>query len=143
MAMGIQVVFDAADPGKLADFWALALGYVPAPPPPGFDTWDDLARSVGLPEDRWGDQAAVTDPDGVGPRLYFQRVPEGKTAKNRVHLDIDPVGGGADPDTRWQRVTEHAKTLVAAGATVLREVHEPTGNCIVLQDPEGNEFCVH
>jgi hypothetical protein len=142
MSIGIQVVFDAAEPAKLADFWALALGYVIQPPPPGFDSWEDLCRAFGVPEDQWADKSAVVDPDGAGPRLFFQRVPEGKIAKNRVHLDINASAGMTDPEARWQRVTEYAEKLVAAGATVLDEVRDPLGNCIVLRDPEGNEFCV-
>src|SRR5215469_6393678 len=88
----IQVVFDAAEPSKLAEFWALALGYVTEPPPPGFSTWEDFARSINLPEEQWGDQASLIDPEGAGPRIYIQRVPEPKTAKNRVHLDVRVAG---------------------------------------------------
>ena len=73
----IQVVFDAAEPTRLADFWGLALGYGQEPPPPGFASWEDFARSINLPEERWGDQASLVDPAGAGPRLFFQRVPEG------------------------------------------------------------------
>ena len=72
----IQIVFDAADPEKLAEFWELALGYVPEPPPEGFASWEDFGRSIGLPESESGAQAARIDPAGAGPRLYFQRVPE-------------------------------------------------------------------
>ncbi|PRY42285.1 VOC family protein [Umezawaea tangerina] len=133
MAFGIQVTFDAHDPTKLAEFWALAAGYVFQPPPPGFATWEDFGRSIDLPEERWNDQSALIDPEGRGPRIYLQRVPEGKTAKNRVHLDIDP-----GPDK-----AAHVARLVEAGAVVVGEVDEPTGRCTVLQDPEGNEFCVH
>ena len=88
----IQVVFDAADPEKLAEFWGLALGYVAEPPPEGFGTWEEFARSAGIAEAEFGDQASRIDPAGEGPRLYFQRVPEGKTAKNRVHLDVHVAG---------------------------------------------------
>jgi hypothetical protein len=93
VARGIQVVFDANDPERLAGFWASALGYVAQPPPEGFASWDDWARDAGIPEENWNDARALVDPDGAGPRLFFQRVPEAKTAKNRVHLDVD-VGGG-------------------------------------------------
>jgi Glyoxalase-like domain len=88
----IQVAFDAADPPKLAAFWALALGCIPEPPPEGLASWEDFGRSIGMPEERFGDQAAVIDPEGAGPRVYFQRVPEGKTAKYRVHLDVRVAG---------------------------------------------------
>ena len=76
-----------------------------------------------------------------GPRLFFQPVPEGKTAKNRVHLDIRASAGMEGEDGR-QRARQHAKRLVEAGATVLHEKDEPIGWCIVMTDPEGNEFCV-
>lgn len=82
----IQIVFDAAEPAKLAEFWGLALGYVAEPPPEGFVSWEEFARSAGIPEARFGEVSSRIDPAGEGPRLFFQRVPEGKTAKNRVHL---------------------------------------------------------
>jgi len=67
----IQVTFDAAEPEKLAEFWALALGYVAEPPPEGFGSWEDFARSAGIPEQDWGEVASRVDPAGEGPRLYF------------------------------------------------------------------------
>lgn len=140
MTLDFQVTFDAADPAGLADFWAVALGYQRQPPPAGFGSWAEFAERISLPRERWDDMAAVVDPDGVRPRLLFQRVPEGKTAKNRVHLDVN-VGGEHD-DARWDRVLVHVGTLVAAGAAVLGEQHDQTGRCMVLRDPEGNEFCV-
>ncbi len=87
MTTAFQVVFDSADPNREARFWAAALSYELQPPPPGFDTWEDALRAAGIPEERWNDASAITDPDGSRPRLYFQRVPEGKTAKNRMHID--------------------------------------------------------
>jgi hypothetical protein len=141
MAIGVQVTFDAHDPPRLAEFWALALDYVLQPPPEGFASWEDFARSIGIPEEQWDKLAAVVDPDGVGPRLLFQKVPEGKTAKNRVHLDVN-AGAGAEDDQRRAVARAHVQKLVAAGGTVLREVDEATGWCLVMRDPEGNEFCV-
>jgi len=88
----IQIVFDAADPESLAAFWKMALGYDYESPPPDYASWEDFARERGLPEEEWGDQASLVDPQGEGPRIYFQRVPEGKTAKNRVHLDVRVAG---------------------------------------------------
>jgi len=73
----IQVVFDAAEPGKLAEFWGLALDYIVEPPPEGFVSWEEFARSARIPEEEFGDAASRIDPAGEGPRLYFQRVPEG------------------------------------------------------------------
>ncbi len=143
MALGFQVTFDARDPAGLAEFWALALEYQLQPPPAGYSSWYEFAAEIGLPEDEWDRLAAVVDPSGNGPRVLFQRVPEGKTAKNRVHLDINVSGGGVEPGTgRRQVVAEHVERLVSAGATYLTEVDEPTGYCVVLRDPEGNEFCV-
>ncbi len=139
MAIPVQITLDAHDPLRLAEFWAVALDYVVQPPPPGFDSWDVFADSIGLPAEQRGRLAAVVDPAGAGPRVLFQRVPEPKEAKNRVHLDVHVSHGASD-----QRASAraHAERLVAAGATVQREVDEPTGWCLVLQDPEGNEFCL-
>lgn len=138
----IQVVFDSSDPARLADFWASALGYITEPPPPDFDSWEDWARAMGIPEDRWNDASAVIDPDGTGPRLFFQRVPEGKRAKNRVHLDIG-IGAGMEPDQRRAAVDAESERLTAAGASIERHQEERNEYWIVMQDPEGNEFCVH
>ncbi len=139
MAIGVQATFDAHDPGRLAAFWGEALGYTEQPPPPGFATWEDFGRHIDLPEERWGDFAALVDSDGVGPRLFFQRVPEGKTVKNRVHLDVNAGHGAID---RRAAIRSHMSQLVAAGATVVREMQEESGWWIVLADPEGNEFCL-
>jgi hypothetical protein len=142
MATTIQVVFDCADPARLADFWATALGYSTQPPPPDFGSWEDWARDMGIPEDRWNDAAAVVDPEGTGPRLFFQKVPEGKTAKNRLHLDIG-VGAGMEPDQRREAVDAEAARLTTHGASVVRHQEQRNEHWIVMQDPEGNEFCVH
>ena len=142
MAIGVQVTFDAHDPGRLAAFWAEALGYTEQPPPPGFATWQEFGRHIGLPEERWNDTAGLVDPDGVGPRLFFQRVPEDKTAKNRVHLDLNVGAAVSDPEQRRPVVRRRAEQLAAAGGAVVREVDEATGWCVVMTDPEGNEFCV-
>jgi hypothetical protein len=138
----IQVVFDAAEPGKLAEFWAVALDYVFEPPPEGYENWEDFGRSIGLPEEQFDDQAAVIDPAGEGPRLYFQRVPEGKTAKNRVHLDVRVAGREVGGEERKQLVSEKVEQLVQAGATLAWKSDDVRGSSVVLRDPEGNEFCV-
>ncbi|MGW3829553.1 VOC family protein [Streptomyces sp. NPDC005071] len=90
----IQVTFDCAEPERVARFWCEVLGYVVPPPPEGFATWDDYGRS--LPPEERGSWFACADPSGAGPRLYFQRVPEGKVVKNRVHLDAS-AGSGLVP----------------------------------------------
>ena len=144
MATSIQLVFDTADPDRQARFWAEALGYRLQPPPDGFDSWESFLRSEGIPEDRWNEASAITDPDGKGPRIFFQRVPEGKTAKNRLHLDINASGGrGVALDDRKQRVAEEVKRLKSLGATDERGAIERDGEYWVrMNDPEGNEFCI-
>jgi hypothetical protein len=141
VATPIQVVFDCADPNVLAPFWAAALGYIEQPPPDGFHSWEDWARENGIPEERWNDAGAVVDPDGVRPRIYFQRVPEGKVVKNRVHLDLNVSIGIEDPDKR-PKVEQEAKRLEGLGAAIFRVAEERGEFWIVMQDPEGNEFCL-
>jgi hypothetical protein len=142
MAIAVQVSFDAADAPKLAEFWAVALDYVLEPPPEGFDSWDDWARSAGIPEELWSNYGAVVDPAGKGPRLFFQNVPEGKTAKNRVHLDVNVGAGSADEAECRRKVDAHVERLVAAGGTVVVDKEEQGQRWVVMLDPEGNEFCV-
>ena len=144
MAIKLQVVFDAADPPALAAFWGEAIGYVQEDPPEGFDSWEAWAVANILPCVDWDRYAARFDPDGVGPRLYFQRVPEPKTAKNRVHLDLAVSGGRRTPaEERRRQVAAAVERALAAGATTLGEVDEDDEFWVVLQDPEGNEFCMH
>ncbi len=138
MSFSLQVSFDADDPPTLAQFWAVALGYVLQPPPDGFDSWPAFIESVGLPVDEVDNYSALVDPDGRGPRLFFQKVPEGKQAKNRVHLDVN-VGA---PDHDWAKVSSHAEKLREAGGTVVEERTDKMSRWIVMLDPEGNEFCV-
>ena len=144
MAIRLQVTFDAADPPALAAFWAEAIGYVEQDPPDGFDSWEAWAVANDVPREDWDKYDSRVDPDGVGPRLYFQRVPEPKTAKNRVHLDLAVSGGRGTPSEEIRRqVAAAVERAVAAGATKLREVDELGEHWVVLQDPEGNEFCIH
>ncbi|MCP4303884.1 MAG: VOC family protein [bacterium] len=143
MSISVQVTFDAADPAALADFWAVALDYVIPPPPAGYESWDDWARGVKIPEENWNDARALIDPDGVGPRLFFQRVPEGKTVKNRVHLDVN-AGGGPTVEfaDRVDNVDRHVDTLLDLGAAKIAVFGERGEYWVTLADPEGNEFCV-
>jgi Glyoxalase-like domain len=144
MAVRLQVVFDAADPPKLAAFWGEAIGYVEEDPPDGFDSWEAWAVANDLPREDWDNYASRVDPDGTGPRLFFQRVPEPKTAKNRVHLDLTVSGGRDSPiEDRRRRVADAAERAVAAGATRVKTYDEAGQHWVVLQDPEGNEFCLH
>jgi hypothetical protein len=141
MSVGVQVTFDAHEPQRLGRFWASTLGYIEQPPPDGFDSWADFLDSINWPVDERDDFYAVVDPEKKGPRLYFQRVPEGKTAKNRVHLDVN-VGAGLAGDERRSAVRRRADELVALGATEVREADERGEYWIVMQDLEGNEFCL-
>jgi hypothetical protein len=144
VATRVQVVFDCADPNRLAHFWAEALGYKVQDPPEGFDSWEAFLREMKVPEEEWNSASAVVDPGGAGPRIFLQRVPEGKVVKNRVHLDLNVTGGPGEPlESRKSRVYAEMDRLVAAGAVKVREVDEPRGYCMVMQDPEGNEFCLH
>lgn len=117
---------DATDPHRIAAFWAVALGYVDEP---GYDE---------------ADGASIIDPGGKGPAIGFLRVPERKTAKNRMHIDIRVAGEPPwDMTEREQRIRAKVRDLAAAGATAVRE--ETYGGQlghVVMLDPEGNEFCV-
>jgi hypothetical protein len=143
MPFAVQITVDCADPATLADFWAAALGYVLDPPPKGFSTWPEALSAWNVPESDWGKASAVVDPTGVGPRLFFQRVPEEKVVKNRVHLDVKASAGPGTPmDIRRAAVATVTDRLVELGATLLTHVEELGIYWAVLQDPEGNEFCV-
>jgi Glyoxalase-like domain len=144
MSREIQVTFDCADPGAEATFWAEVLGYDLQPPPPGFDSWDAALDAWGVPEDQRNSRSALVDPDGARPRLFFQRVPEGKTAKNRVHLDVR-AAPGLEGEERMAALEAEAERLVGLGATRVRRFEpgeEMSGGFLVMQDPEGNEFCL-
>jgi hypothetical protein len=119
MAVRYQIVIDCRDPEPLARFWAAALGYEFEPPPEGFATWDDYWRDVGVGEEELGvGEDRIIDPNGSGPRIWFQVVPELKAVKNRLHLDISVSGGRAFPiETRRQRVDAEAERLAGLGAS--------------------------
>lgn len=136
-----QVTFDCAEPERLARFWCEVLGYVVPPPPEGFATWDDYKQSQ--PSEQRDSWFACVDPTGVGPRLYFQRVPEGKTAKNRVHLDVR-AGTGLVGEERLATLEAECARLAALGAVHERTLYadEENESCIVMRDIEGNEFCL-
>jgi catechol 2,3-dioxygenase-like lactoylglutathione lyase family enzyme len=138
--MRTQVTFDCADPHAQAEFWAQVFGVAVED---HTQLIDDLIGSGRMdPADRivldgrsaFRDVAACSDPAGLEPRLFFQRVPEGKTAKNRVHLDIHV------PDHRKESEVER---LVLLGATLIEKHSDRGPLTYVLRDPEGNEFCLH
>ncbi len=137
----VQVTFDCADPRAVADFWKAVLGYVDPPIPAGFDSLD--AAEASLPVEQQGANWACQDPDGVGPRLYFQRVPEAKAVKNRVHLDVR-VAVGLTGDERLAVLQTEGDRLEALGARRVRllPADDENESCLVMQDVEGNEFCL-
>ncbi|MCX5131540.1 hypothetical protein OG458_18745 [Streptomyces sp. NBC_01281] len=144
-----KLVIDAADPHAQADFWSAALGYTAED---NSALIEQLLGLGALPAEAtvdfhgraaFRDLIAVRHPDdpydtehgtGLGRRILFQRVPEPKTGKNRLHLDLHPGEGRRD---------DEVERLRALGAAVLRDVKEPSGAWVVMADPEGNEFCVH
>ena len=143
MSQRFTLTLDAADPKALGTFWATALGYVEEPPPKPYATWQETFEGWNLPAERWNDAYAVVDLAGIGPRFFLQKVPERKTAKNRLHLDVwvpdETRENPASPDDK----RAHAAHLVERGATILHEMDQPgLGFWVVMADPEGNEFCV-
>jgi len=147
MPVRYQLVMNCADPDRLAHFWAAALGYELAPAPVGFATWNDFYRHIGVPEEMIGNGAdRISDPDGHGPAIWFQVVPDAKTITNRLHLDIHASGERTDPiEVRKQRVDAEAKRLAALGATLLGSSDEEGLDhyAVAMKDPEGNEFDVN
>jgi Glyoxalase-like domain len=143
VATSVQVVFDCADPSRMTEFWAATLGYKEDDPPQGFASWPEWLTAHGVPEEEWNSASACSDPEGVGPRLYFQRVPESKTVKNRVHLDVNAGGPrGTPPEERRRRVDAEVQRLLGLGATRLGVVEQYGEYCVNMRDPEGNEFDV-
>ncbi len=140
----LQVTVDCADPHALSLFWCEVLGYELDAPPPGFDTWEAALEALGVPEERRNDASACSAPPGPRPRLFFQKVPEGKTTKNRLHLDVR-AAPGLEGEQRMAALEAECDRLVALGATRLRrsEPEPPMSHgFIVMADPEGNEFCL-
>ena len=139
MAASFDLTLDCADARLLAEFWKTVLGYVDEPPPAPFTTREEWLAQFDLQDDDSADDGAwLCDPDGVGPRLSILKVPEPKTAKNRLHIDVRVRGDGS-PDVRWGRIRAESERLVKAGGSVVAEFD---GHHIMMADPEGNEFCV-
>ncbi|MFF9017933.1 VOC family protein [Streptomyces sp. NPDC014870] len=137
----VQITFDCAEPERVARFWCEVLGYVVPPPPEGFADW--AAYDGSLPPERQGAGFVAMDPTGAGPRLYFQRVPEGKVVKNRVHLDVRAATGLVGEE-RLAALEAECARLVALGAVrgQLLLADEYNESCLNMQDVEGNEFCL-
>ena len=147
MPARFSLTVDCADPDRLARFWAAALGYELEPPPAGFPTWDDYYRDLGVPEEDLGIGAdSISDPQGHGPRIWFQVVPETKAVKNRLHLDIHASGGRTVPiQARKQRVDAEASRLAGLGAAITGIMYQEGLDHygVAMTDPEGNEFDIN
>jgi len=155
MAVRYQLVINCIEPEPQARFWAAALGYVPAPPPDGFASWEDYQRDLGVPEMYISKELdRISDPQGSGPNIWFQVVEDRKTITNRLHIDIKASGDWSLPfKLRKQRVDAEAQRLVELGATMIGsstddddEDEDPDGTApyaVAMRDPEGNEFDIN
>ena len=144
--MGIQVVFDCANPDRLARFWAEALRYKLQDPPEGFETWEAFLASIGIPEEEWNDASGIVDPEGKGPRIYFQRMDTPKPTKNRLHLDLNASGGRKVPSAeRRKRIDAEVQRILGLGLGATKHHADEDGDSyfVTMLDPEGNEFDVH
>jgi hypothetical protein len=140
MARRVQVAIDCEFPDRLATFWAEALDYRVKEPPEGYETWS--AYSDAVASDPGEAFSKLVDPEGRGPNVLFHRVPEPKVVKNRVHLDVW-VGPEGDKNLRRPFVDAEARRLVALGAVHVRTDEDEVDYYAVMQDPEGNEFCIN
>lgn len=135
-----NITFDCANPRELSYFWADVLGYPRAEWPPELKA---QLLAGGLTEADLELKSVAQDPTGVGQRLFFQKVPEGKTAKNRIHLDISATPGRYPTP---EELDAEKDRIVALGATVVLKYDADWGGIrelhYVMQDPEGNEFCI-
>jgi hypothetical protein len=135
----VQIAIDCADTDALAIFWAEVLNYRLAQPPQGFASWPEFSRAVAVdPGEQW---SRLVDPDAAGPDLLFHRVPESKIVKNRIHFDIR-LAPGAPLAGRRTLVDAEANRLKGLGAVHVRTDEDEADYYAVMQDPEGNEFCI-
>lgn len=152
MSSTVQITFDAHDPRRLSAFWRDVLGYV-HPFPPGVEpsadadplvAWDDFLERAEVPGDQRNSASALEDPESFGPRIFFQQVPEHKTAKNRVHLDVRTASELRDEERMAALEAECERLVVLGGTRLERHDPEPPTSIgfIVMADPEGNEFCL-
>ncbi len=142
-AFDLHIVIDCADPDRVSRFWLEALGGYDFPfgVPEGFASWDEWADAQGIPEDQRNVGRTLVDKERDRPDIFFLQVPEAKAGKNRLHLDIK-VAPGLDAPARRKKIDEEAARLTALGATIAATMDEPDGYHLVMQDPEGNEFCL-
>jgi hypothetical protein len=142
MVVSLQIVIDCADPARLAEFWVNALHYQIQNPPTGYQSWEQFLQAQGIPQEDWNKASAIIDPQGIKPRIFFQRVPEQKTGKNRVHIDLNQSQPGTAPEERRQLVDTEVERLKSLGANELYRKEELNEYWVTMTDPEGNEFCV-
>ena len=146
MGISYQLVIDCASPEPLAQFWAEALHYVIEPPPAGHESWDECYRSIGVPEEELGGGAdSIADPDGEGPRIWFQVVPERKSIKNRFHIDVRASG---DRTPRSRPAAPSWRPRLRGWRARCDRLHaiEEEGldhYAVAMADPEGNEFDIN
>ena len=139
----LQIVFDSRDPPSLSKFYADALHYKLQYPPSGSESWADYLRGQGIPEEEWDNACPIVDPTGKGPRIYFQQLDTPKLGKNRIHIDINASEGLRVPlAKRKEQVSLEVQRLLNLGASKQQELEEMGEYCVVMLDPEGNEFCV-
>ena len=144
MAHPVQITFDCADVRRLSGFYVEALHYKVMDPPQGFPTWEAALETWGVPREEWDDGAHIVDPEGKGPRIYFQRMDTPKDRKNRLHLDVTVSGGRPVPlEERRRRIDAEAERLIGLGAKKEYPLDEPGHYSVTLTDPEGNEFCLN
>jgi hypothetical protein len=142
-AFDLHIVFDCADPDRVARFWMAALGGYdfPVGVPEGFATWDEWADANDIPVDRRNLGRTLVDKERNRPDIFFLQVPESKVSKNRVHLDIK-VAPGLGGEDRRTAIESEVDRLTALGATVASRIDDPDGFHVIMQDPEHNEFCL-
>jgi len=138
MLARVDLTLDCSNATVLAEFWKAAAGYVDEPPPAPFNSREEWLAQYDEEDEDASSGAWLHDPSGVAPRLSLLSVPEPKTAKNRLHMDLRVSGQGTS-DQKWSRINEEVTRLRALGAVVLQV---DDGHHIVMADPEGNEFCV-
>src|SRR2546421_4409385 len=144
MGTSTQFVLDTVDPDRLARFWAEALHYKLQDPPTGFASWPAWLKAQGIPESEWNSASAIVDPDGHGPRIYFQQMDTPKLGKNRLHLDLNASGGPAGPiEARKTQGNKEGEPLLRPAASKQKARGVPASsnagpgeNCGVLQDPQ-------
>ena len=141
-ARNFEVTFDAKNSKALAAFWMEALGYEPMGPPVGYDSWEDWRIAMELSEEEMDEGATIAAPDG-SRYITFLNVPEPKTAKNRVHLDLDVLPDRKAPVLEQKAIMNaEIERLEKLGATKLYDQLVGGHYRVTMADPEGNEFCL-